>query len=75
MQFDSLIHLQDSQTSPETLYFADWFDSLIHLQDSQTTGGVLIETDSLIHLFTYKTLKPQIIKIGFSLSLTYGHML
>ena len=42
------------------------FDSLIHLQDSQTTKEAQAIYDSLIHLFTYKTLKPQIVKMRFS---------
>ena len=36
LQFDSLIHLQDSQTLETTVHYGDEFDSLIHLQDSQT---------------------------------------
>ena len=35
-KFDSLIHLQDSQTLMQSRTFATKFDSLIHLQDSQT---------------------------------------
>ena len=35
-QFDSLIHLQDSQTAKLLNSFVEKFDSLIHLQDSQT---------------------------------------
>ena len=35
-RFDSLIHLQDSQTSVKWLFVYTAFDSLIHLQDSQT---------------------------------------
>ena len=34
--FDSLIHLQDSQTINRTGLSKGTFDSLIHLQDSQT---------------------------------------
>ena len=34
--FDSLIHLQDSQTFEDWEYQVYEFDSLIHLQDSQT---------------------------------------
>ena len=34
------------------------FDSLIHLQDSQTSAKGLSRDLGLIHLFTYKTLKP-----------------
>ena len=34
--FDSLIHLQDSQTELGRLQDLFTFDSLIHLQDSQT---------------------------------------
>ncbi len=58
-QFDSLIHLQDSQTrSAQTLFNEEMFDSLIHLQDSQTCRrGMASVSGSLIHLFTYKTLK------------------
>ena len=44
--FDSLIHLQDSQTSIRHLCRLGLFDSLIHLQDSQTPNyknGVLTE--------------------------------
>ena len=37
-QFDSLIHLQDSQTTGATFIPYIQFDSLIHLQDSQTTS-------------------------------------
>ena len=33
------------------------FDSLIHLQDSQTRTVLINLNMSLIHLFTYKTLK------------------
>ena len=73
--FDSLIHLQDSQTCRASDNALSTFDSLIHLQDSQTDFRIKGNCMCLIHLFTYKTLKPQIIKIGFSLSLTYGHML
>ena len=36
MAFDSLIHLQDSQTNSTASTPAPRFDSLIHLQDSQT---------------------------------------
>ena len=36
MRFDSLIHLQDSQTFRRYRKDHKWFDSLIHLQDSQT---------------------------------------
>ena len=35
--FDSLIHLQDSQTCSQAYSVPFMFDSLIHLQDSQTT--------------------------------------
>ena len=35
-QFDSLIHLQDSQTVNAYMEQITGFDSLIHLQDSQT---------------------------------------
>ena len=35
-EFDSLIHLQDSQTPPPCEPSIYVFDSLIHLQDSQT---------------------------------------
>ena len=55
--FDSLIHLQDSQT---TISEKETSFSLIHLftyktlkQGLQSTMGI----NSLIHLFTYKTLK------------------
>ena len=51
--FDSLIHLQDSQTVTGTKQKIDPFDSLIHLQDSQTYSGSHIDNymfDSLIHL-------------------------
>mgnify|MGYP007090512935 CR=1 FL=1 len=51
--FDSLIHLQDSQTKLETELGTLQFDSLIHLQDSQTEQDVIILDevfDSLIHL-------------------------
>ena len=34
--FDSLIHLQDSQTLSDSTSINYKFDSLIHLQDSQT---------------------------------------
>ena len=34
--FDSLIHLQDSQTFKCDISYTSKFDSLIHLQDSQT---------------------------------------
>ena len=34
--FDSLIHLQDSQTEYAVICISQQFDSLIHLQDSQT---------------------------------------
>ena len=37
MQFDSLIHLQDSQTDVTLCVSVFVFDSLIHLQDSQTS--------------------------------------
>ena len=36
-KFDSLIHLQDSQTATPYILKATVFDSLIHLQDSQTS--------------------------------------
>ena len=36
LSFDSLIHLQDSQTWDNYIYADTEFDSLIHLQDSQT---------------------------------------
>ena len=36
MRFDSLIHLQDSQTFVLLNNKGGVFDSLIHLQDSQT---------------------------------------
>ena len=44
--FDSLIHLQDSQTTIQIHSIICGFDSLIHLQDSQTPNyknGVLTE--------------------------------
>ena len=37
------------------------FDSLIHLQDSQTNAKYDIRVIRLIHLFTYKTLKPPLL--------------
>ena len=52
-EFDSLIHLQDSQTIITLHLSSVWFDSLIHLQDSQTDLPEKIrkiEFDSLIHL-------------------------
>ena len=36
ISFDSLIHLQDSQTIDNSIIRTFRFDSLIHLQDSQT---------------------------------------
>ena len=39
LEFDSLIHLQDSQTSDTLHSSLLQFDSLIHLQDSQTTAN------------------------------------
>ena len=36
LTFDSLIHLQDSQTISCVTSNTSGFDSLIHLQDSQT---------------------------------------
>ena len=36
IRFDSLIHLQDSQTNSGIKKNLNRFDSLIHLQDSQT---------------------------------------
>ena len=51
--FDSLIHLQDSQTINRTGLSKGTFDSLIHLQDSQTHPQLSVNTilfDSLIHL-------------------------
>ena len=57
-EFDSFIHLQDSQTISILFCYCQWFDSFIHLQDSQTLICYDITTISLIHLFTYKTLKP-----------------
>ena len=59
MQFDLLIHLQDSQTETKANRKASKFDLLIHLQDSQTLAGGLRNFVSLIYLFTYKTLKPE----------------
>ena len=55
--FDSLIHLQDSQTVNLFEFPVVKFDSLIHLQDSQTEYRMYRKKQSLIHLFTYKTLK------------------
>ena len=55
--FDSLIHLQDSQTLWNSFKYQNVFDSLIHLQDSQTYEIFYAKNRSLIHLFTYKTLK------------------
>ena len=52
-RFDSLIHLQDSQTFVPCINALTLFDSLIHLQDSQTTWTpplLLSKFDSLIHL-------------------------
>ena len=46
ISFDSLIHLQDSQTQAGLKTKVIMFDSLIHLQDSQTPNyknGVLTE--------------------------------
>ena len=73
--FDSLIHLQDSQTSLSGASIYYLFDSLIHLQDSQTTLHRQWWTQSLIHLFTYKTLKHlmlqnTVIWVWFTYSLT-----
>ena len=51
--FDSLIHLQDSQTHLMLSGILQTFDSLIHLQDSQTAFAAFSITvlfDSLIHL-------------------------
>ena len=51
--FDSLIHLQDSQTLFMDFIEYVTFDSLIHLQDSQTRCDHTIPFvmfDSLIHL-------------------------
>ena len=51
--FDSLIHLQDSQTINDAVATAASFDSLIHLQDSQTwrdSNTCKSRFDSLIHL-------------------------
>ena len=51
--FDSLIHLQDSQTIVVCVESSFVFDSLIHLQDSQTHHQHCCRTasfDSLIHL-------------------------
>ena len=51
--FDSLIHLQDSQTPLHTESKNRLFDSLIHLQDSQTVSPSpekVVTFDSLIHL-------------------------
>ena len=51
--FDSLIHLQDSQTARNQIPHRVLFDSLIHLQDSQTYGDsyrFIYKFDSLIHL-------------------------
>ena len=59
--FDSLIHLQDSQTYSHLFVKYPPFDSLIHLQDSQTVVRVDDSDKSLIHLFTYKTLKLAIL--------------
>ena len=53
MLFDSLIHLQDSQTLCLRLLPQILFDSLIHLQDSQTNSVIWPKPfgfDSLIHL-------------------------
>ena len=64
--FDSLIHLQDSQTRLSTTSVCD---SLIHLFTYKTLKHVVAHfyyVFRLIHLFTYKTLKPQIIKMAFS---------
>ena len=55
--FDSLIHLQDSQTLWNSFKYQNVFDSLIHLQDSQTHNPDSKSSVCLIHLFTYKTLK------------------
>ena len=52
-----LVHLQGSQTLVVTVCGMVAFDSLIHLQDSQTAYEFIEQMDSLIHLFTYKTLK------------------
>ena len=57
--FDSLIHLQDSQTCRSETRCCFMFDSLIHLQDSQTWWGCSHRKIRLIHLFTYKTLKQE----------------
>ena len=38
--FDSLIHLQDSQTAFDDTDLTKGVDSLIHLQDSQTQYNV-----------------------------------
>ena len=57
--FDSLIHLQDSQTSFSILSVYIQFDSLIHLQDSQTHWTRISQYllfDSLIHLQDSQTL-------------------
>ena len=43
--FDSLIHLQDSQTMLYSPFLFLMFDSLIHLQDSQT-GGRKVDKES-----------------------------
>ena len=51
--FDSLIHLQDSQTDRVKCDTFNLFDSLIHLQDSQTRClpcPWFQQFDSLIHL-------------------------
>ena len=56
--FDSLIHLQDSQTISICIYIVITFDSLIHLQDSQTNAVAQTmgaEFDSLIHLQVSQT--------------------
>ena len=73
--FDSLIHLQDSQTH---LFGYQMTARLIHLFTYKTLKlrNCNASADQrLIHLFTYKTLKPQIIKMGLSPSLTHRHML
>ena len=64
--FDSLIHLQDSQTGISVNDTLEMFDSLIHLQDSQTVRLFGCVSVSLIHLFTYKTLKRMVASQDFA---------
>ena len=60
--FDSLIHLQDSQTALNRDDVNLWFDSLIHLQDSQTINHKIYvkkQFDSLIHLQDSQTINVE----------------